>query len=414
MFLSPLFLGLSSILSGVLQYFHRFFIYSLAPIFYNLGIIFGILFLVPQMGLVGLAWGVVLGALLHFLIQLPSTIYSGFELGLNFRLHQGIKDIIKLTVPRTIGLAGFQINYVVITALASSLAIGSVAIFNLAHNLQYVPIGIIGISFAMAVFPSLASSYATGDWQKFSDNFSSVFNQVLYLVLPISVIFFVLRAQIVRLILGTGQFGWADTRLTAAALGIFSLSVFAQGLIPLISRAFYSSQDTKTPVSIGLISIGLNIGLSFGLVWILNNHNFISQFFTEIFRMQGIKRFAVLGLPMAFSLSSIFNFAVLLKYFNKKIRQRDGGVILSSAYKIIISCAVMAITIYGSLQILDFLFDTHKFLDLLIQSGIATIVGIIFYFLTSMILKAPEPQALLYKLIHPKSIQPLPQDNEPE
>jgi len=414
MFLSPLLLGMSSILSGVLQYFHRFFVYSLAPIMYNLGIIFGILFFVPKMGLVGLAWGVALGAFLHFLMQLPSVIYSGFKLRLNFRLHEGIKKIIKLTIPRTIGLVGSQINYVVITALASSLAIGSVAIFNLANNLQYVPIGIIGISFALAVFPSLASSHAEENKKKFSDNFTSIFNQILYLVLPISVIFFVLRAQIVRLILGTGQFGWVDTRLTAAALGIFAISVFAQSLIPLISRAFYSVNNTKTPVSISLISIGLNVGLSFGLVWILNNHNFISQLFSETYRVQGIKNFAVLGLPLAFSLANIFNFSVLLKYFDKKIGQWNGKMILDSAYKMIISCVVMAIVIYGSLQVFDFFFDTHRFTGLLMQSGIAMLIGVAIYFLISFVLKMPEPRILINKIIHPKNIQPLPQENEPE
>ena len=415
MFLSPLFLGMSSILSGVLQYFHRFFVYSLAPIIYNVGIIIGILFFVPKIGLIGLAWGVVLGAFLHFLIQLPSAIYSGFKFQKFFSIfHEGIKKIIKLTIPRTIGLAGSQINYVVITAIASGLTVGSVAIFNLANNLQHVPIGIIGISFAMAAFPSLASSFAEENRKRFSDHFSSVFNQVLYLVLPITVIFFVLRAQIVRLILGTGQFGWADTRLTAAALGIFAASIFAQSLIPLISRAFYSTNNTKTPVSISLISIGLNVGLSFGLVWILNNHNFISQLFSDIFRMSGIENFAVLGLPLAFSISSIFNFVVSLKYYGKKMGQWNGKMILNSAYKMIISSIVMAMVIYGSLQLLNLFVNTHKFIGLLIQSGIAAIIGIAFYFFVSLILKMTEPKILINKLIHPKSAQPLPQDNEPE
>lgn len=415
MFLSPLFLGLSSILSGVLQYFRRFFVYSLAPIMYNLGIIFGILFFANKMGVKGVAWGVVLGAFLHFLIQVPSSVYSGFKWQkISTIYHQGIKKIFTLAIPRTIGLAGFQINYLVITAIASSLAIGSVAIFNLANNLQYVPIGIIGISFAMAVFPNLASSFVEKDGKKFSENFSSVFSQVLYLVLPISVIFFVLRAQIVRLILGTGQFGWADTRLTAAALGIFSLSVFAQSLIPLVSRAFYSTNNTRTPVSISLISIGLNIGLSFGLVWILNKHIFLSQLFSDILRLGGIKNFAVLGLPLAFSLSSIFNFAVLLKYFDKKIKQWNKKIILNSLYKIIISCVILAIVIYGSLQVLDFFLDTHRFAGLLVQSCMATVIGVIFYFLISLVLKMSESRLLINKIIHPKSALPLPRENEPE
>jgi len=414
MFFSPLFLGISSILSGVLQYFHRFFVYSLAPIMYNLGIIFGVVFLAPKMGLIGLAWGVVLGAFLHLLIQLPSFFLSGFSFQRILKLHHGVKKILKLTIPRTVGLAGFQINYVVITAIASSLAIGSVAVFNLANNLQYVPIGIIGLSFAMAIFPRLADSASKEDGKKFSGYFFSVFNQILYLVLPITVMFFILRAQIVRLILGTGQFGWADTRLTAAALGIFSFSVFAQSLIPLISRAFYSFRDTKTPVSISLVSIGLNIGLSFGFVWILNNQNWFSHLFSNVFRLSGIKNFAVLGLPLAFSLSNIFNFGVLMKIFNRKVKEWNGKSILDNIYKIILSCVLMAVTIYGLLQILDLFLDNRTFVGLLIQTAVSAIVGIIIYFVFSLFLKVPEPISMMKRLFTFKKDQPIIQLDESE
>ena len=414
MFLSPLFLGMSAILSGVLQYFRRFFVYSLAPIIYNLGIIFGILFFVPRWGLIGLAWGVVLGAFLHFLIQLPSAFYSGFKLNLNLKFHKGIKKILQLTVPRTIGLAGFQINYVVITAIASSLAVGSIAIFNLANNLQYVPIGIIGISFAMAVFPRLVESSAEKDEKEFSHNFSSVFSQILYLVLPITVLFFVLRAQIIRLILGTGQFSWADTRLTAAALGIFAISVFAQSLIPLVSRAFYSLHDTKTPVSISLISIGLNIGLSFGFVWILNGANIFSHFFSNILKLSGIKHFAVLGLPVAFSLANIFNFLVLMKFFNKRVKNWNLKLILNSVYKIIISCILMAGVIYGFLHILSLFVNNRTFIGLFIQTAISAGVGIAIYFLISLLLKLPEPVSCIKRLFRSKDNQAIIPLNEPE
>lgn len=398
MFLSPLFLGLSAIIGGVLQYFRRFFINSLAPIMYNLGIIIGIAFFVPRIGLIGLAWGVVLGAVLHLLIQLPTAIYSGLKFKFSIGLHPGIKKIFKLTVPRTIGMAGSQINYVIITAIASSLAAGSIAIFNLANNLQYVPIGIIGISFATAVFPRLAESSAAQDGTKFSKDFSSVFSQVLYLVLPIAATFFVLRAQIIRLVLGTGQFGWVDTRLTAAALGIFAVSVFAQALIPLISRAFYSLHDTKTPVFISLISIGLNIFLSFGFVWILNRSNIFSDFFSGILKMGGIRNFAVLGLPLAFSLSSIFNFAVLMKFFNRKTKEWNTKYVLRSVYKILISCILMAMVIYGCLRVFNLVFDTQTFLGLFLQTGISVLIGAGIYFIVSWLYKLPEPISFIKRI----------------
>lgn len=399
MFFSPLLLGLSSIFSSILQYFHRFFISSLAPIMYNLGIIFGILFFVPKWGLVGLAWGVVLGALLHFLIQVPSAIYSGFRLTkIPTLIHPGIKKIIKLMVPRTIGLAGSQVNFLVITALASTLTSGSIAIFNLANNLQYVPIGIIGISFATAVFPRLAKSFAEENKEEFSRNFSSTFSQTLYLVLPLTLLLFLLRAQIVRIILGTGQFGWVDTRLTAAALGIFSFGIFAQSLIPLISRAFYSFHNTKTPVVISLWSIALNVLGSFVFIWLLRSGNIFSNFISYSLKLEGITAFSVLGLPMAFVLAGIFNFFVLLKYFDKKIRSWQPKFILNSLIKILFSCIFMALTVYALLYCLSLFVNTRTFVGIFIQAAVAAGGGVIIYFIVSLLLKSPEAKSLIKKV----------------
>ncbi|MFZ5559217.1 MAG: murein biosynthesis integral membrane protein MurJ [Patescibacteria group bacterium] len=407
MFLSPLFLGMSSIFSGVLQYFHRFFVYSLAPIMYNLGIIFGILIFVPKFGLVGLAWGVVLGTFLHFFIQLPSVIYSGFRWQKVLTIyHQGIRKIIKLMIPRTIGLAGSQMNLLVITALASTLASGSLAVFNLADNLQYIPIGIIGISFAMAVFPRLAKAFAEENKEEFSRNFSSVFSQILYLVLPITVLLFLLRAQIVRIILGTGQFGWLDTRLTAAALGVFSFGIFAQSLIPLISRAFYSFHNTKTPVIISLWSVGLNILSSFTFIWLLNNKNIFSDFLSHFLKLGGISNFSVIGLPMAFVVAGIFNFLLLLIYFDKKISLWRPKFILNSLAKILVSCIFMGFTIYALLYCLNLFVNTHTFVGIFIQAGGAAIGGVAIYFIISLLLKSPEAPAIIRKIFHPGGGRP--------
>jgi len=411
MFLSPLFLGMSSILSGVLQYFHRFFVSSLAPVMYNIGIIFGILVFIPKFGLVGLAWGVVLGAFLHFLIQLPSTIYSGFRwpachrlrfeqmAGRQniFRLHPGIKKILKLMIPRTVGLAGSQFNLVVITALASTLTSGSIAVFNLANNLQYIPIGIIGISFSLAVFPRLAKAYAEKNKVEFSNNFSSTFSQILYVVLPFTVLLFLLRAQIVRIILGTGQFGWLDTRLTAAALGIFSFGIFAQSLIPLLSRAFYSFHDTKTPVVISLWSIGLSIFSSIFFIWALKDGNIFSKFISQSLKLEGISNFSVLGLAIAFVISGVFNFIFLLKYFDKKIKLWKPKIVMDSLVKIVLACMFMAITIYALLRLLDLFVNTRTFIGIFVQAGIAAAGGITIYFLSSLFLKSPETIAVINK-----------------
>ena len=395
MFLSPIILGISSIFSGVLQYFQRFLVYSLAPIMYNVGIILGILIFVPALGLVGLAWGVVLGVFLHMLVQLPSVIYSGFSWRPILDIYnKGVRKIIKLMIPRTIGLAGFQINFLVITAIASTLASGSIAIFNLSNNLQYVPIGIFGIAFATAVFPNLAKAFAQKRKKTFSKDFSLIFSQILFLIIPLGALFFILRAQIVRVILGTGEFGWIDTRLTAAALGIFSLSIFAQGLIPLIGRAFYAFQNTRTPVLISLVSVILNICFSFLFIWILGGSNIFSSLLSSILKLKGIKEFAILGLPLAFSLANIINFAVLLKLFARKINWWHPQYILKSFSKIILATLLMGIVTYSFLYILDLFLDTHTFIGIFLQGVLAAIAGIVVYCLAMILLKSSEILAI--------------------
>ena len=301
-------------------------------------------------------------------------------------------------IPRTIGLAGSQINLLVITALASTLASGSLAVFNLANNLQYIPIGIIGISFAMAVFPRLAKAYAEENKKEFSKNFSSVFSQILYLVLPITVLLFLLRAQIVRIILGTGQFGWLDTRLTAAALGIFSFGIFAQSLIPLISRAFYSFHNTKTPVIISLWSIGLNILSSFTFIWILKEKNIFSDFVSRFLKLGGISDFSVIGLPIAFVIAGVLNFLLLLKYFDKKISFWQPKFILNSLVKILISCIFMSFTIYALLYCLNLFVNTRTFIGIFIQAVGAAFGGIVIYFVVSLLLKSSEVPAIIRKI----------------
>jgi putative peptidoglycan lipid II flippase len=270
MFLSPILLGTSNIISGILQVFSRFLVTALAPIMYNLGIIFGILVFVPRIGLSGLAWGVALGGFLHLLIQLPVFFYLGFRLkrtvtpqafspkkGVGFALfHPGVKRVFKLMLPRSFGLAASQINLIVMTAIGSTLAAGSIAVFNLANNLNRSVLTLLAVPFSTAVFPALSMSFSKGQKEEFLQKLSLSSRLLLFLIIPASVLLFVLRAQVVRIILGTGKFGWADTRLTAACLALFALSLFAYGLVLLLSKAFYALRNTKTPALISLIVVG--------------------------------------------------------------------------------------------------------------------------------------------------------------
>jgi len=178
--------------------------------------------------------------------------------------------------------------------------------------------------------------------------------------------------------------------LTAAALGLFSLSIFAQSLIPLISRAFYAFQNTRTPVLISLISIILNISLSFFFVWSLSGSNIFSSLFSGILKLEDIKEFAILGLPLAFSLANIINFAVLLKLFARRIKWWHPRYILSSFSKITIATLLMGLATYSLLYILDLFLDTHTFIGIFLQGALAAIAGIIIYSLVMILLRSKE------------------------
>jgi putative peptidoglycan lipid II flippase len=391
MFLSPVLFGLSSIFSGILHYFNRFLVYSLAPILYNLGIIFGILFLVPPFGLYGLAYGVILGAALHWILQIPAARSSGYKYSplLNFK-YPGLIKVFKLMIPRTIGAAAYHINLIVVTAIASTLTIGSIAIFNFSNNLQYFPIGLIGVSFAIAAFPVLSRAWASGLKEKFLETFSLTFRQILFLIIPISLLVFILRAQIVRLILGTGQFGWLETRLTAAALGIFCLGIFAAAFVPFLARVFYSFQDTKTPVIIGLVSMSFNVILCFLFVFLLKFPNSFQEFLINILKLQGIKNIAVIGLPLALSISGISQFSLLLLFLQKRIGEIKLKEIWQSFKKIILATLLMMVATYFTLYFFDNFITTQTFLGLFIQAISAGIIGVLVYILITYLLKSPE------------------------
>ncbi|NCU42113.1 MAG: murein biosynthesis integral membrane protein MurJ, partial [Candidatus Moranbacteria bacterium] len=214
MLLSPILLGASAVFGGVLIARKSFLAYSLAPIFYNIGIIFGALVLVDIWGLPGLAWGVVIGAFMHFCIQMPATFRSGYVFSLPKEFpwkNKQVKKILLLMLPQVFSVASGQINFWIITIFASLMASGSLAVFNLANNLQSIPLALVGVSFAVAVFPKLSQLASDGDMKEFSEVFLKTLRRILYFVIPATVFLILLRAQIVRVVLGGGIFDWKDT-----------------------------------------------------------------------------------------------------------------------------------------------------------------------------------------------------------
>ncbi|MEF8847414.1 MAG: murein biosynthesis integral membrane protein MurJ [Candidatus Paceibacterota bacterium] len=401
MFLSPIFFGLSSIFSGVLHHFKKFLAYALAPVLYNLGIIFGIIVLSPRFGIFGVATGVVSGAFLHWLIQIPAAKKCGFSYKLSLRWNQTVKKMFKLMIPRSLAMASQQINLIVITAIASTIGEGSVAVFNFANNLRRLPIGLVAIPFSVATFPVLSRSWARGEREKFKASFSRTFRGILFLVIPISLLVFILRAHLVRLILGSlgKEFGWQATRLTAASLGLFCIGVFGSALIALVTRAFFALKDTKTPTLVTLVGVTLSIGLSFLLVWVLGFSNGFRSLLVGLLKLEGIRDIAVVGLPLAFSAAMVVQFLVLLFTFVRKMKKLnlDGTIlpeIAHSSKKIISASVGMIPFVYLTLYLINPLVNTSTVLGLLVQGFSAGLVGVLVFLVINMIVGTPELQVV--------------------
>ena len=258
--LSPFFFGLSNLFASIVQIHQKFFIYALSPLLYNLGIIAGILFLYPLFGLPGLALGVVCGAFFHMIIQLPTIVRHGYLPRLVYiERWQEVKKVALLSLPRTLALSTSQLVLIFLTALASLGREGSIAVFSLAFNLQSAPLIIFGVSYATAAFPTLSKYFSEGNRVKFLEQMSTAVRHILFWTLPAIALLIVLRAQVVRLVLGSGNFSWTDTRLSAACLALFAFSLAAQSLVLLFMRGYYASGNTNRPLIINMCSAVVTI-----------------------------------------------------------------------------------------------------------------------------------------------------------
>jgi len=318
MLLSPIFIGISNMFGIITQAYKRFFIFSLSSVFYNLGIILGVVFLYPIFGISGLAYGVIIGAILHLAIQIPTIIKIGFwpTLSLNFNIKEIIK-VAKTSLPRTLALASSNISFIAIIAIASTVGVGAISLFTFSYNLQSVPVGIIGISFSVAAFPLLVQSFSNQNKKIFIDYIINSARQIIFWSLPVIALFVVLRAQIVRVVLGVDTFSWADTRLTAAALAIFVLSLATQSLVFLFVRGYYAAGNTKKPLIANISSAIIVVILSFAFINIFKNNPQVLSFIEKILRVKGVPGTLMLALPLAYITGSFFNLFFLWKLFRK-------------------------------------------------------------------------------------------------
>jgi len=377
---AQLILVISSFVTSVLQSFKYFTIPALAPVMYNIGMILGIVLLSPRFGILGPAFGVGFGSVLHLLIQLPLIRKVGFKFSavLDFR-GRGLKEIFALMPPRIVGLGLMQISSIVNNALAILISTSSVVILKFADQLQSFPVNLFGASIALAALPTLSYSADEEHRSEFKETFLTSFHQMLYLVVPASVILLVLRIPVVRLIYGASKFPWEATVQTSYTLAFFSLSIFAQSSIYLLTRSFYALKDTLTPVKVNFFTILLSISMSVVFIRVLGC--------------------GIWSIALSYSLTSVLDMLLLMYLLSKRVGGFDLERLLIPFTKISYAAVFMGISLYVPLKILDELvLDTARTINLIILTGIAGVVGIASYLWLTSLFKVEEA-TMFYKLI---------------
>lgn len=374
--LSPILLGVSNFLGSITQMANRFFIYALSPILYNVGIIVGVIFFSPTYGVRGLVWGVIVGAILHVGIQIPFVIRHGFfpTPTLKIRFDE-IKKVVLISLPRAFTVSAPEIARFFLIAIASAMAAGSISVFSFASNLQSVPLSIIAVSYSLAAFPILTRHFVSGDKNKFMEQMIAGCRHVIFLSMPVMMLFVVLRAQIVRTILGSGEFTWTDTKLTAACLAIFAVSLIPQSILLLFVRAYYSSGNTRTPLFVNIFSAGCMILGGFLFTYIFNTIPVFQFFIESLFKVVDLPGSAVLMMPLAYSFGSWVGFLIYWFLFQKEFRGFSQPV-LSTTFQSFSASIIMGFVAYRYLDIFDEIFNINTFWGIFMQGLFSGLIGI--------------------------------------
>lgn len=391
--LSPLLLGFSNLIGSVSQANRLFLPFAIAPVLYNIGIIGGVLFLYPHFGVVGLAWGVIGGALLHVLVQIPGVLVQH-----NFPVLGKIKNIVEykqvvmISFFRVVSLSLQQFVLILLIGFATHIMEGGVTIFTFAYNLQSVFLSAIGISLSVAAYPTLTRHFASKDMESYREHFLSALKALFFFSLPGMVYMIVLRAHMVRAVLGSGMFNWTDTRLTAAALALFAVSITFQCAMLLFIRALYALGKTKLPLQGSFVTL-LTTGLSLiGLDYYFTHTPEAFMVVKTLLRVSDIGEAGVLVLPIAFSVGMIVGTIVLFMLLNREITltRIERKSIRRSFFDHLGASLLSGFVAYQALIVAVGFFKVTTLATLVLQGAISVIVGLLVHVLMLVLLENEE------------------------
>lgn len=385
MLLAQLILIVSSFFTGILQSFRYFFLPAITPIFYNLGIIVTIAIFYQRFGIYAPVWGMVVGASLHLLIQLPLAKYLGWRHFWKLKFsHPGLREIWRLLAPRVASLGITQLPLLFNTYLAFLVSAPAVVVLNFASHLQGLPVGVFGLSMAQATLPALSEE--SGERENFKKTFVHSWNQMLFLIMPLAVLLIILRVPVVRLVFGAARYSWGSTLATAYTVAFFTLSAFPQAAVYLLNRAFYAVGDAKTPLKVSIYSTLFNLLLAVYLVagW----------------------HWGVWSLALAYSLAAMMSMVWLFWDLARKVGGFVWEELLGPGVRIGFASLLTALALYIPMKILDqVVFDTTRTLNLLALTTIVSVFGLVIYWLCAKMFLVEELAELRQALVSLRKVE---------
>jgi putative peptidoglycan lipid II flippase len=332
MLISPVLIGMGAVVTGILNSYQQFTVPAIAPLLYNVAIIAAAIFLAPIMGVEGLAVGVAIGSLAHLAVQVPSLARVGQRYDLTIGLsHPGVRRVAWLMGPRTLGLAAGQLNFLVSTVLASGLPEGSLTAYNYAFQLSQIPVGVVGVSIAVALFPTLSQDAALGRVSEIRRQVSTAIRILLFVAAPLMAIMIVLREPLTDVFYQYGAFTESASDRTASALLFFAIGLGGHIVVHVLTRTFYAMQDTRTPVTWAVVAVAINVPLMALLVGPMG----------------------VEGLALALSISAVLEVLGLIWSLRRRIDTLGETAIVRSVGRAALAGTVAALFLIGALTVVS-------------------------------------------------------------
>ena len=371
--ISTVLFGLGGLIVGILNAHQIFLVPALTPAMYQLGIIFGAIFLAPSMGIYSLAWGVIVGAVLYLVIQIPSLLRQKGTYTPSLEFHNpNTRQVILLMLPRLLGVAVVQLNFWVNTNLASRMEEGSVASLTYAFSLMLMAQAAIAQSVAIAAMPTFSAQHALGKLDEMRTSLAASLRGIFLMALPASIGLMILREPLISFLYQRGEFDEHDVQLVAWALLWYAAGLVGHSIMEVLTRAFYAQQDTKTPVLIGTVAMGLNVVFSI----------LFSRYF------ESIGWFPLGGLALANSLATALEAMTLFVFMRKRLNGIEGKSIADGVWRVSTAGLGMAVGLSIWIQL------SGNWAHWLVTLGGVAIGGVI-YFIGIAILKVPEIKIII-------------------